>query len=262
MPVIVANGTETYFELTGPDDAPVLVLSHALGVSLEMWDAQCAALEGRFRILRYDLRGHGRTKIVAGPATVDDLVADLVGLLDRLFLPVVHFAGLSLGGRIGQAFAASHPSRVKSLSLLATAAHFSPQETYSDRAARVRCEGLSPMVEGILGRWFTPAFHTAHSDEVAAIRALLQRAKPEGYAIACEAVANLDIRPRLADIRAPTMVIAGEQDPAATPACGEYLQSLVAGAALHVLSPAAHLLNIEQATAVNALLDGFITTNR
>ncbi len=122
MPLVVANGISLNYEIVGPEGAPVVAFSHSIGATLAMWDAQVAALAGRYRCIRYDTRGHGGSEVVATPATVDDLADDLAGLLDALAIERAHVVGLSLGGMTAQAFALRHPGRLDRLALLATSA--------------------------------------------------------------------------------------------------------------------------------------------
>ena len=138
MPQIPANGTQLFYDVTGPTGAPVVVFSNSLGTTLEMWDAQVRALSSRYRCLRYDTRGHGRSPVVEGPLSIDTLADDLLGLLDALAVEKAHVVGLSLGGMTAQAFAVRYPHRLTSLVLMATSAHLPPPELWNDRIETVR----------------------------------------------------------------------------------------------------------------------------
>src|SRR5918993_257564 len=155
MPMIRANRVNIFYDLTGPVGAPVVVFSNSLGTTLEMWDAQVRALSDRFRCLRYDTRGHGRSEVVDEPASIDDLAEDLAGLLDALGIGTAHVVGLSLGGMTAQALAAAHPERVESLVLMATAAYLPPAEGWDQRAQTVRAHGMGALVDVVMQRWFT-----------------------------------------------------------------------------------------------------------
>jgi 3-oxoadipate enol-lactonase len=237
--------------LDGPPDAPILLLGGSLGTHAGMWRPQLDALTGHHRVVRFDHRGHGRSPVAPGPYTVDDLGHDLLRLLDVLGVGAVDYAGLSLGGMVGMWLAAHSPQRVNRLALLCTAAHLPADLGYRQRAAAVRAHGMDGIVEPVLGRWFTPAFPPADREPY---RAMLAGTDPEGYAGCCEAIASLDLRPVLSKITAPTLVVAGADDPAIPPRYAEQIAATVPGSRLEVLDGAAHLANVERADAVNRLL--------
>src|SRR4051794_2289093 len=182
-----------------------------------MWDDQVAALSSRFRILRYDTRGHGRSAAPEGPYAIGDLGADLLALLDELGLERVSFCGLSLGGMTGMWLAANAPERVERLVLCCTSAHLPPREMWDERIETVRADGMEPVAEGVLERWLTPEFRTARPEIAARLKAMLVATPVEGYAGCCAAIRDLDLRDALSAIRAPTLVIAGGEDPATPP---------------------------------------------
>ena len=210
MPLIAANGTDLFHDLAGPEGAPVVAFSNSLGTTLEMWDAQARALADRYRVLRYDTRGHGRSPVVDRPTTLDDLADDLAGLLDALGIGQAHVVGLSLGGMTAQALAARRPDRVRGLVLMATTAYM--PANWTERAALVRAEGMGAIVEAVMPRWFTPGF--VGSPPALATRERFLRIDPRGYAACCDAIGAMDLRPILPTIAAPTLVIAGADDPA------------------------------------------------
>lgn len=237
--------------IEGPDDAPVVVLSNSLGNDLTMWDEQLPALEG-FRVVRYDQRGHGRTPPQPGPYGLDELGADVLELLDELGVHRAHFAGVSLGGMTGMWLAQNHPERIGGLALLCTSAQLGG-EHWNDRAATVREQGTASLVDNSLGRWFTPEF-ARRTDVAEKYRRMLSETSDEGYAGCCEAIAAMDLLPRLPEITARTLVVAGKDDPATPPAHAEQIASTVDGAHLEVVDDAAHLANVQQADEVNRLL--------
>ena len=240
-----------HHRLDGPEDAPVLVLSSSLGTSLEMWEGQLPALGERFRILRYDQRGHGASPAPPGPYTIAELAGDALELLDRLGLERVSFCGVSLGGMVGLRLAVDAPARIERLALCCTSAHMPPPETWTERAAVVRAKGTSAVVEASLERWFTPA---APGEVVERARRGLLATSPEGYAGCCEAIAGHDLRDRLHLVRAPTLVIAAEDDPSAPPDHGALIAEAVDGARLLVLNEGRHLVNVERPEAVTPAL--------
>jgi len=220
----------------------VLVLSNSLGTDMSMWDGLLPALKGRFRVVRYDQRGHGRTPAPDGPYSIADLGGDVLGMLDRLGLEQVSFCGLSLGGMTGLWLAVNAPERVERLALLCTAAHLPPREGWTDRAARVRADGIEPLVEASLERWFTPE---VGAETVERARQALRRVRPEGYAACCDAIADHDLRAELGGIRAPTLVIATVDDPSTPPEFGREIAEGIDGAELVVLEHGRHLVAAE-----------------
>src|SRR5215218_9197270 len=212
MPLISANGVDLFYDLTGPERAPVVAFSNSIGTTLEMWDAQARALSNRYRCLRYDTRGHGRSQVRDQPVTIEDLADDLAGLLDALGVERAHIAGLSLGGMTAQAFGARHPERALSLTLMATSAYL--PHGWDERAATVRAHGMGAIVDAVLARWFTPEFAAGNPEAVAPMRARFVQLDPRGYAVCCGAIRDMDLRPSNAAIRAPTLLIAGADDPA------------------------------------------------
>ena len=258
MPLIQSNGVELFYDLTGPDDAPVVVFSNSLGTTLEMWDAQVRSLASRYRCLRYDTRGHGRSPAVAKPTTIDTLADDLAGLLEGLGIDKAHVVGLSLGGMTAQAFAVRYPERVEGLVLMATSAYMPPPEGWDERARLVRAEGMATIVDAVLARWFTPDTATLAPEIVAPVRERFLRLDPLGYAASCLAIRDMDLRDRIKAIAAPTLVIAGEDDPATPLEMLEDIHSRIPGAALFIVPEAAHLVAVEQPDMVNAELRAFL----
>lgn len=172
MPAVTVNGVDLFYDLAGPKGLPTVVFSNSLGSTIEMWDGVAAALDGRFRVLRYDAQGHGRSGSRDQPTTIDDLAADLAGLLDALDIREAHVVGLSLGGMTAQAFAVLYPKRTASLVLMATAAHLPPPEFWMRRAATVNELGPEAVVDTIVPRWFTPGFQQRDPAAVHRIRNL------------------------------------------------------------------------------------------
>jgi 3-oxoadipate enol-lactonase len=242
----------------GPPDVPVLVLANSLGTTLRMWDPQVAALGDRFRIVRYDHRGHGGSPVPPGPYTVDDIGADLLALLDRLDVRRADLCGLSLGGMAAMWLAAQAPQRVGRLALLSTSAALGPPSQWADRAAAVSAGGMTAISESVLARWFTPEFARQEPTTIDEMRRMLEKTPALGYAACCVAIEHLDLVDRVPDISAETLVIAGAGDPATPPRHAERIAASIPGARLVVLDEAAHLLNIERAAAVNTLLADFL----
>ncbi|MFG1677519.1 3-oxoadipate enol-lactonase [Micromonospora sp. NPDC049282] len=242
----------------GPAGAPVLLLGSSLGTAAEMWQPQVPALAERFRVIRYDHLGHGRSAVPPGPYSLGLLGRELLRTLDGLGVPWVHYAGLSLGGMVGMWLAAHAPHRVRRLALLCTSASLGPPGQWRERAATVRAAGLPAIADAVVARWFTPGFAAARPDVVADFRALLTATPPAGYAACCEAIAAMDLRPDLGRIGAPTLVIAGADDPATPVEHARRIVGRIPRARLAVVGAAAHLANVEQPERVcRLLLDHF-----
>jgi 3-oxoadipate enol-lactonase len=232
------------FRLDGEGDR-VIVLSGSLGSTLEMWEPQLPALVPRFRVLRYDHPGHGGSPALA-ETTVSSMARGVVELLDELGIASVSYCGLSLGGAVGMRLALDEPERVEKLVLCSTSARFATPESWQERAATVRRNGVAAVADVVLERWFTPAFR-----DVRRYREMLLSIPSEGYARACEAVRDWDARGELDDISAPTFAIAGAEDPSTPPADLEAIVAEIPGAELLVVGDARHLVNVERADEFN-----------
>ena len=236
--------------VTGRADGPVVVLSNSLGSTHRMWDAQLADLEQRFRVVRYDTRGHGGSPVPPGPYGIDDLADDLVALLDRLEVERAHIVGLSLGGMTAMRVAARNPDRVDRLVLMCTGAELPPASGWTDRAATVRAHGTAAVAAAVVERWFTAEHLAAHPDIRQRHESMVAATPAEGYAGCCEAIAPLDLRHDLSSIIAPTLAIAGADDPATPPAKLREVADGVKDGRLLIVSQAAHLANAEWPDAI------------
>lgn len=241
---------------------PLLVLSHALGCDLSMWDGVAERLQDRYTVLRYDHRGHGRSPVPMGLWTMDMLAADALALIEAECEGPVHFAGLSMGGMTGQSLAAKAPQRLRSLIIINSASHYdeAAQTIWQGRMRAVREQGVSAVAEGAMQRWFTPAFRadSAGRAQVAALRERLERIPATAYEAACAAVAGIDFRASNSQIRCPTLVVAGLYDEATPLAASEAMVRQIPGAQLRTIA-AAHLSAVEQPAELAELIDGFIT---
>ncbi len=240
--------------VSGPAGSDTVVFLGSLGSDRSMWAAQVAGLSDIVDTVTVDVRGHGGSPVGDGPVDVEDLASDVIGLLDTLELSQVHLVGLSLGGAVSQTIAALHPDRVTTLTVLCSAAKFGDPEPWIDRADTVRRDGLASIAESIVSRWFTDDHAADHPDTVAGAVAMVSAVSDEGYALCCESLSRFDSRPFLGDIDVPTLVIAGDRDPATPPEAMAVIADGVPNARLHVLSPAAHLAAVERADEVTALL--------
>lgn len=247
---------EVHHIVSGKTEGPAVVLSNSLGALPSMWDENLAELEEHFRVIRYDTRGHGDSPVPDGPYTIDDLADDVVALLDRLDIAKAHFVGLSLGGMTGMRLAARNPERVDRLVVLCTGAHLTPSQAWHDRAATVREGGTQAVAEAVVARWYTPAFLEANPDIKAECVQIIGSTPAEGYAGCCEVIAEMDLRDDLPRITAPTLAIAGEDDPATPPPALAEIAENVQDGRLLVVPQSAHLANAEQpATVTPAIID-------
>lgn len=247
------------FDEHGDPQSPVVVLSASLGTTRTMWDPQLEALSRRFRVVRYDRRGHGASPVPPGPYRLADLGADVVALLDRLGVDRAHFCGLSIGGLVGLWLAAHHPERLDRLVACCTAPAFPPPEQWHERAATVRARGTEALADAVVERWFTLGFAERHPDVVARMREELVATPAEGYAGCCEALADADLTDALAGIAAPTLALAGAEDPATSPEALQRIADGVKDGSLTVVDDAAHLANIQQPERVTQLISDHLT---
>jgi 3-oxoadipate enol-lactonase len=242
-----------HYRLDGAADAPVLALPSSLGTSTELWTQNVEFWGERFRVLRFDQRGHGGSEAPPGPYSLGDLGRDFLGLLDELELERVTLCGLSLGGATAMWVAAEAPERIDRLILACTSARFGEPAQWLERAETVRSAGLEAIAEKVVARWFTADVEPV---TVAAFRSLLVSTPAEGYAGSCEALAGWDFRARLREIRADTLVIAGAEDVVAPLRESELLVERIPQARLVVVEQAAHLANVEQPESfANVVLD-------
>ncbi|NIS59692.1 MAG: 3-oxoadipate enol-lactonase [Proteobacteria bacterium] len=257
---VEVKGIQINYELSGKAGAPVVMLSHSLGSSLVMWEPQMRALETYYQVLRYDTRGHGSTDAPTGSYTLQQLGEDAIGLVDALRRDAVHWVGLSLGGMIGQYLALNHSHRLRSLVLCDTAANM-PKEGQAMRQERIetaRNKGMRALLQPTLERWFTPPFLKQNSREVTLIRNHFLATEVTGYIGCSEAIKGLNYLDRLCEIKIPTLIIVGEDDPGTPVTASKAMHERIPGSKLVVLPSAAHLSNVEQADAFNRTVLDFL----
>ena len=249
--------------LQGPanDGAAPIVLSHALGLDLHMWDALAAQLAAaNHSVLRYDHRGHGGSAVPAGPYTMDELVDDAARLLREWGRGPVVWVGLSMGGMVGQGLAVKHPELISALVLANTTSKYPPAAgaVFEQRIGAVRSGGMAAVVESVLERYFSAAFRAAQPEAVAAFRAKVLSRDPAGYAATCAAVGGVDWHDRLHTVRCPTLIIAGALDVGAPPAMSQAMAETIPGAELVVFDEASHLSVVEQPQLFEQTLSAFL----
>ena len=252
-----SGAVELHHVVEGREDAPVLVMANSLGTTLEMWDDQAPELGERFRLVRYDHRGHGGSSVPSGPYRIEDLGRDALAMLDGLGVERFSFCGLSIGGAVGMWLASEVPERVERLVLCCTAASFD-SDTYDARARQVRAEGVGSIADSVLERWFTPAFHEDHPDVVERAGRMLRSTPAEGYAGCCEALQDADLLGRLSEIQAPTLVISAAEDQATPPNQGRLIHDSIPGSRFEVVPDASHLANIEKPEIVTRAILGHL----
>ena len=260
--LINVNGIQINYELSGKEAAPVVVLSHSLGSSMVMWNPQLEVLEPHFRVLRCDMRGHGDSQATEGDYTLDLLAADAIGLLDALKIEKVHFVGLSIGGMIGQCLAINYSDRFKSLTLCDTSPVL-PEDAkplFKERMDLARTQGMRALVEGTMERWFTPPYRAQNPPAIDLIRNQFLTTSVTGFNGCSAAIMGLNYLDRLAEIKLPTLIMVGEDDPGTPVEASETIHELIPSSKLVVLPSAAHLSNIEQSEAFNSHLLSFLQT--
>jgi 3-oxoadipate enol-lactonase len=239
--------------VTGTDSGPAVILSNSLGTTMEMWEGQLEELESRFRVIRYDHRGHGRSSVPPGPYSLADLGGDVVALMDRIGIERAHVVGVSMGGMVGMWLGVHAPDRIISLSLLCTHAREGQGDMWQDRARLVREQGSEVVAESTMERWFTPGFRRNRPDLVLRFHDMVAGTPDEGYAACCEAIGGMELMSRLGDVVAPTLVVSGAEDQGAPPAAGREVADAIAGARFELV-PAAHMAVVERPDLVNGLL--------
>lgn len=257
---VEANGIPIHCVMEGAEGAPWVTLAHSIAADHTFFDAQAEAFAQRFRVLRFDTRGHGRSGMGTGDVTLEVLAGDVIAVWDALGIGRSQFIGLSLGGMTGILLALAAPERVDRLVIANARTEATPDFTrqWDARIALAEKDGMAAIAEAAIPRWFTAAFIESHPEDVARARAVIEACAPAGFAEAGRAIRAVDLRRRLGGLKCPTLFIAGEDDP--TCAVEEIAadQREVAGARLAVLAGAAHLSNLEQPQAFNAAVSEFL----
>ncbi len=262
MTTLALDNVTLNYRIDGADDAPPLLMSNSLGTDLEMWSPQIGVLTENFCVIRYDTRGHGASSMPEGPYTLAQLGGDALALLEHLGIERVHFCGLSMGGLTGLWLAHHAPERIDRMVLANTGAKIGTDEFWNARIDSIRSVGEKglpdPIVDLVVERWFTKRYRGIAPQSVARIRRMLVETSSAGYAANCAAIRDADLREHLAQIRLPTLVIAGAHDPSTPPALGREIADAIPDARYLELD-SAHLSNIEQAGAFNAAVVHFLT---
>ena len=255
---ISANGIDINFTIEG--EGPWLTMSHSLACNLHMWDEEARRLSKRYKVLRYDTRGHGASGAPAGAYTLELLADDLHALLQTLGVSSTDFVGLSMGGMVGQTYALKYPGVFNSLALCDTTSRYPADAAglWAERIRTVEIQGMEPLVAPTLARWFTEPFRTAHPEVVEKVAAMIRTTPVPGYAGCSHAIPKINLTARLLEIRCPSVVIVGKDDPGTPVAMAEEIHRALPGSELVIIPSAAHLSNLEQPDAFNQALGKFL----
>jgi 3-oxoadipate enol-lactonase len=251
---LIVDRVRLTYRLDGPEQSPTIVLINSLGADLRMWNPQIAALSRSFRVLRYDVRGHGQSGASDKELTIAQLGLDLLALLDELSIARVHICGLSLGGMIGLWLAIHHPERIERAVFAHTAARIGTAEGWNARIEAVRAGGMAAVREAIVARFLSDGFRARHPETAHWLGDMLEATDPEGYIAACAALREADLRHLIHKIQIPSLILSGALDQATPPAQAEELHCAIRGSELIIFPGVAHLSNVEQPDAFNACL--------
>lgn len=252
------NGIVLHYDVSGARDRPPLLFANSLGTDLRIWDKVTEQLGDRFRILRYDKRGHGLSEATPPPYALTDHVGDLVGLLDHLGIERTAMVGLSVGGMIAQGLAALHPQRVAALVLSGTAHKIGTREGWDNRIDTVTRKGLGAIVDAIMPLWFTPAYRRSDNVDYAGCVTMFTRSPIDGYVGTCASVRDADLTESTRALKLPTLCIVGDQDGSTPPDLVRSMANLITNAEFRIIPDAAHIPCVEQPDAVSALIGGFL----
>lgn len=250
MAFIRLGDSVVHYQVVGSESAPTIVFANSLGTDLRVWEALLTHLAGRFRVVRYDMRGHGLTDLTPGPCTIDGLADDLAGLCDGLGLSTVIVCGLSIGGMVAQRLAVARLDLVRGLVLMDTAHKIGTADIWQQRMEAVGTGGIAAIAEGVLERWFAPPFREGHQEELAGWRNMLVRTPVEGYLACCAAIRGADLTETARRIAVPSLCLVGDADGSTPPGLVRELADLIPGSRFQVVAPAGHLPCVEQPEAV------------
>jgi 3-oxoadipate enol-lactonase len=258
MPDVEVNGCRLHYEFDGPEGAPLILFSNSLGTNLHMWDSQIPTLSEKFRVLRYDSRGHGQSEATPGPYTTESLGKDAIGLLDALHIDRVLFCGLSLGGVIAQWLGINARDHLNAIIISNSAAKIGNDDFWNKRIEKLRQGGIEPVASAQLLRWFTEDYVAAQPQVIEKMKQMFVATPVDGYIATCEALRDSDLRASINHIQTPTLVIAGAHDVVTPPADGKFIAVGIPGAQYAELN-ASHLSNIEDSANFTSTLVRFFS---
>ncbi|MDP2238568.1 MAG: 3-oxoadipate enol-lactonase [Burkholderiales bacterium] len=255
---IKTNGIEINYEIAG--EGPWVTLSHSLACNLHMWDEQMTGLTKKYKVLRFDTRGHGLSGAPPGPYSLEQMADDVKGMLDALGIRQTHWVGLSMGGMIGETFALKYPGVFRSMVLADTTSRRPPNadQMWGDRITVAQTQGMEALVESTLARWFTEPYRNAHKDVMARIASDIRNTPVAGFVGCCQAIAKVDLLDRLKEIKCPALVMVGDQDHGTPPEMARQIHENLSGSELLIIPSAAHISNIEQTAVFNQAMFSFL----
>jgi len=255
------NGIDTHYTVDG--DGPWLIFSHSLACNVAMWEPQVKAFSKRCKVLCYDTRGHGQSSAPAGAYTLDQLADDAKALLDAVGITSCHWVGLSMGGMIGQTFALKYPGIFRTMTLADTTSRYpaEAQPLWQARIATATTQGMEPIVQAMLERWFTEPFRNGGAPVVRNIAQAIRSTPVAGFVGCCHAIPKINVTGRLKEVKIPSLVVVGEQDPGTPVAMAREIHENLPGSELAIIPAAAHLSNLEQPEAFNQALSRFLDRN-
>ncbi len=256
---IEALNIRLHVKTYGDNKNPAVVLSHSLGSDMSTWDLLVPELQTSFYVITLDMRGHGKSE-VNGEFSFRDLASDVITVLNELQIDKAHFIGLSMGGMIAQALGIHFQDRLLSLTIMASmSSAVDSRQMWVDRITAVEQNGLEPLVEATLQRWFTESAFNNQPELIDKVRKLIPLTSIEGYKQSCKAIADLDFTSDLHRITVPTQIIVGRQDEGTPPALSEIMHKEITGSKLHIIEGAAHQVALEQAEVVNKIVIDFLS---
>ncbi|HLG55630.1 MAG TPA: 3-oxoadipate enol-lactonase [Vicinamibacterales bacterium] len=256
---VASGGADISYTIEGPAGAPLLLFINSIGTTRDLWVRQLPALTGRYRVIRYDARGHGRSSTPAGDYTIAQLGGDALAILDQVGAVSADVCGISLGGLTAMWLGVHAPQRVRSLVLANTAARIGSVQSWTERIAFVQEQGMAALAEITMPRWFTEALRTREPETVQTFRAMIETCPTAGYLGCCAALRDENLRDAIKAIRCPVLAIAGATDVATPPEALRFIHEQIAGSRLMTLD-AAHLSNVEQHEAFTTGLLEFLAS--
>ena len=260
MLIRTKGGTDLNVEIDGPKGAPWITFSHALANNLRLWDDVVAHLKGRYRILRYDQRGHGKSPAVPGSYTLSQLTADAVGLFDEVGIERTHWVGLSIGGMIGYGLGIEHPDRLSTIVACDSRPDAPPDYAayFQHRIDLAREKGMAGVVEPTIERWFTPETRAKNPPVLDKVRSMILETSQVGHAGCCEALKLLSFGSRLHQIKVPTLILGGAKDKGAPPEALAEAAAKIPGAEHAVIPDAGHITALENPAEFQKVLENFL----
>jgi len=256
------NGVVLHYRVLGPETAPALAFANSLGTDFRIWDEVVGRLDGRYRVLLYDKRGHGLSELPAGPYSIADHTNDLAALLDHVGIGRLALVGVSVGGMIAQDFAARFPDRIVAAVFSNTGHKIGTDAVWNERIASVEKGGIAAIADAVLLRWFTPSFHAQRSAELAGYRAMLTRQSSAGYAATSAGIRDADFTASTKALKLPVLCIAGDQDGSTPVDLVRSLSELVRGSDFRVIPDCGHIPCVERPDAVAGLIGSFLKSAR